>query len=147
MALVIDSSHTTGAQDIAAFTDGDLLLVEDGSGDEKLVVDKLGFVTLSTVDDIGEVIKAIKKVTGIKFNITESLLEGEVSADFKKLPLLEGIKKIIYPLNYAIIYNRDDEISKVIILDKVSGSRSCCTETFGYLQNNSIQGKNVLFII
>ena len=71
---------------------------------------------------LGELVKEIKKSTGVEFDITESLLKSEISVNFKELSLLEGIKKIMYHLNYAIIYDPDDEISRVIILDKGNNS-------------------------
>ncbi len=71
---------------------------------------------------LDELVKEIKKRTGIEFDISESLLESEVSVNFKELTLLEGLKKVLYPLNYAIIYSPDDEISRVIVLDKGDGS-------------------------
>jgi len=88
---------------------------------------------------LGELVKEIKKSTGIEFDIRESLLEREVSVNFKELSLLEGIKKIIYPLNYAIIYNPDDEISKVIVIDEGNNSTMMAYNTNSFVSPVSYQ--------
>ncbi len=67
---------------------------------------------------LGELLKAIERRTGIVFVLNKSLLEKEITISFKELSLLEGIKKIIYPLNYAIVYDPGRVVSKVIIVDR-----------------------------
>ncbi len=71
---------------------------------------------------LGELLKSIEKSTGIAFELNKALLEKEITISFKELSLLEGIKKIIYPLNYAIIYDPGDVVSKVIIVDRSNAS-------------------------
>ncbi len=71
---------------------------------------------------LGELLKSIEKSTGIAFELNKSLLEKEITISFKELSLLEGIKKIIYPLNYAIVSDPGDVVSKVIIVDRSNAS-------------------------
>ncbi len=71
---------------------------------------------------LGELLKSIEKRTGIAFELNKALLEKEITISFKELSLLEGIKKIIYPLNYAIIYDPGDVVSKIIIVDRSNAS-------------------------
>ncbi len=71
---------------------------------------------------LGELLKSIEKSTGIAFELNKALLEKEITISFKELSLLEGIKKIIYPLNYAIVCDPGDVVSKVIIVDLSNAS-------------------------
>ncbi len=71
---------------------------------------------------LGELLKSIEKSTGIAFELNKSLLEKEITISFKELSLLEGIKKIIYPLNYAIVFDPGGVVSKVIIVDRSNAS-------------------------
>ncbi len=71
-----------------------------------------------------EIAKAIENRTGTVFKLMGEIKEKIVSAKFIGLPLLQGIKKLVYPYNYVIIHNRDKAISKVIVLDINSGSQS-----------------------
>lgn len=56
------------------------------------------------------------------FVLQKPLLEKEISVNFEELFLLEGIKKIIYPLNYSIIYNQGGKIRKVFVIDQNNAS-------------------------
>jgi hypothetical protein len=71
---------------------------------------------------LGKLLEAIEKSTGIRFKLNKSLSEKEISVDFTELSLLKGIKKIIYPLNYSIIYAQGGKIRKVIIIDQINAS-------------------------
>ncbi len=71
---------------------------------------------------LGELLKAIERRTGIVFVLQKPLLEKEISVNFEELSLLEGIKKIIYPLNYSIIYNQGGKIRKVFVIDQNNAS-------------------------
>ena len=68
--------------------------------------------------ELGELLKVIKKKTGIEFELDKSLLGKKITVDFKELTLLEGIKKTIYPLNYAILYDSRGVVRKIIIIDQ-----------------------------
>ncbi len=72
---------------------------------------------------LGEIVKEIKNSTGIEFVLSKTLLETKISVGFKELSLPEGLKKIIDPLNYAVVYDPGGEISKVIIIDTNEDSK------------------------
>ncbi len=79
VTLVIDLAHTAGAQDATAFTDGDLLLVQNGSGDEKLVVDEHGNVKVSTVDDVNAVDGTTKLLVHDKDDMIKYVLASNLA--------------------------------------------------------------------
>ena len=62
-------------------------------------------------------LKAVSKKTGVQFRYyDEESAKKEVSLDFRGEPLLEGIKRIISPLNFAFLYNDSGNINIVIIM-------------------------------
>lgn len=70
---------------------------------------------------LGEVLAAVEDMTGIYFRFDESQGEKKVSLDFEGLPLSEGIKKIIRPLNSAMIYDGMGQLRSVIIIPRWNG--------------------------
>ena len=72
---------------------------------------------------LGEIVKEIKNSTGIEFELSKTLMEKKISVGFKELSLPEGLKKIIDPLNYAVVYDPGGMISKVIIIDTNEDSK------------------------
>ena len=72
---------------------------------------------------LGELVKEIKNSTGIEFELSKTLMEKKISVSFKELSLPEGLKKIIDPLNYAVVYDPSGMISKVIIIDTNEDSK------------------------
>ncbi len=84
--------------------------------DDRISVDAKGIA-------LGEIVKEIKDITGIEFELSKALLERKISVGFKELSLPEGLKKIIDPLNYAVVYDPGGEISKVIIIDTNEDSK------------------------
>jgi len=74
---------------------------------------------------LGELLLAIKNLTGIHFGFDELMAKRETFVDFKDLSLSEGIKKIVFPLSCAMIYDETDKLRKVVILGrgKDSGTR------------------------
>ena len=71
---------------------------------------------------LGKLLNVIEEKTGIEFDLDKSLMDNEISVDFKELSVLEGIKKAICPLNYAIVYDPNDVVIKVIIRDQSNAS-------------------------
>jgi hypothetical protein len=71
---------------------------------------------------LGELLIAIEEKTGINFRFDELMTGKKVFVDFEGLPLSEGIKKIIYPLNCAAIYDETGKLRRVVILDRWKGS-------------------------
>ena len=66
-----------------------------------------------TLDDF---LHQLENRTGIHFELDAVMGKTEISANFKGVPLLKGIERIIRQLNYAIVYRSDNEIDTVIIL-------------------------------
>lgn len=75
---------------------------------------------------LGELLMVVEDMTGVQFTFDELVAEKKIFLDFEGLPLSEGIKKIIYPLSYAAIYDDIGKLRKVIILGpwKDSGERA-----------------------
>jgi len=71
---------------------------------------------------LGELLMLVEDLTGVQFRFDESVAERKVFLDFKGLPLSEGIKRMIFPLNCAAIYDDRGNLRKVIILDRWKGS-------------------------
>ncbi len=76
---------------------------------------------------LGALLKAVEKESGIRFKLNQALQETEVSANLNSLPLLSGIKKIIDPLSFAVMYDGDGRINEVIVYD--SGKRDNIMES------------------
>jgi len=71
---------------------------------------------------LGEVLLAVAKEAKVAFSLNDALAATKVSVRFDKLPLEEGIKKIIHPFSYSMIFGSSGQLEKVIILK--SGLRS-----------------------
>lgn len=65
---------------------------------------------------LGELLAAVEDLTGIYFRFDELMAKKETFLDFKDLPLSEGIKKMVFPLNCAMIYDDTDRLRRVVIL-------------------------------
>jgi len=71
---------------------------------------------------LGDLLMAVEDMTGVQFTFDELLATEEIFLDFKGLTLLEGLRKIIYPLSYAAIYDDKGKLRRVIILGQWKGS-------------------------
>jgi hypothetical protein len=71
---------------------------------------------------LGELLITVGNMTGIQFTFNELVATEKIFLDFQGLSLSEGIKKIIYPLNCAAIYDDTGKLRKVIILERWKGS-------------------------
>ncbi len=69
-----------------------------------------------------DVLTAVAKEANLEFVLNEAIAVKKVSVSFDKLPLEEGIKKIIRPFSYSMIFGPSGQLQKVIILE--SGSNS-----------------------
>lgn len=67
---------------------------------------------------LGELLIVVEDLTGIHFGFDELIAERETFVDFEDLSLSEGIKKIIFPLSCAMIYDETDKLRRVVILGK-----------------------------
>ncbi|RZV82416.1 MAG: hypothetical protein EX341_09605 [Candidatus Scalindua sp. SCAELEC01] len=91
---------------------------------EYVKIEKGRISVVAKEESLREIVKTIEKKTGTVFTLMGEIKVKEVSAKFSELPLLEGIKKLVYPYNYVIIQNGDKIISKVIVLDITRNSQS-----------------------
>lgn len=66
------------------------------------------------------VARDIESQSGISFRGDESLLEETVSVVFQDLPLEQGIKRILAPLNYSLLFDSRGEVSTVVIVSVAS---------------------------
>jgi hypothetical protein len=71
---------------------------------------------------LGDVLKKISKITGYAFSMDEQWNDIMVSGSFENLPLHNGLKKILWNLNNAIIYGTDG-IIKIVILGKIQAPK------------------------
>jgi len=65
---------------------------------------------------LGELLVAVEELTGVHFRFDELMAKRATFVDFKDLPLSEGIKKMVFPLNCAMIYDDADRLRRVVIL-------------------------------
>ena len=104
---------------LSIFISGDLCAA---NGANPVVVDDHRLSVHAEGIALGELLIAIEEKTGINFRFDELMTEKKVFVDFEGLPLSEGIKKIIFPLNCAAIYDDTGKLRKVIILGRRKGS-------------------------
>lgn len=76
--------------------------------------------------NLKEVLFAVAKVAEVEFTIHKVIADEKVSVQFDRLPLEEGIKKVLRPFNHSIVFDSSGRLIKIIILE--SGSKST-TET------------------
>ena len=69
-----------------------------------------------------EVLSAVAKEAKLEFVLNESIAAKKVSVWFDKLSLEQGLKKIVRPFSYSMIFGLSGQLQKVIILE--SGSNS-----------------------
>ncbi len=106
------------------FSRNNVLASIDSIADENVKVEDDHISIQAKGITLGKLLKEIEKKGGVEFKLKKSLLEKKVSVSFRKLPLSEGLKKILYPLNYAFIHGLDGKISKVFIVDQGKASAS-----------------------
>ena len=66
---------------------------------------------------LGELLISVSKKTGVQFRLDPSLDKIEISVDFSRKPLMDGIKKILGSLSSAIVYDESGKIKEVIICE------------------------------
>ena len=55
---------------------------------------------------LGEVLLAVTKEAKVAFSLNEAVATKKISVRFDKLPLEEGIKKIIRPFSYSMVFSQ-----------------------------------------
>ena len=71
---------------------------------------------------LGELLMVVEDKAGVQFRFDELVTTKEVFLDFEGLPLSEGVRHIIHPLSWAMIYDVTGKLRKVIILERWKGS-------------------------
>ncbi len=82
-------------------------------------------LTAHLVDaNLKEVLSSVAKEAKVEFSLNEAIATKKVSVRFDKLPLEEGIKRILRPFNYSMIFGPLGRLEKVIIFEHSSNSTS-----------------------
>ncbi len=63
-----------------------------------------------------EIFEKISEAKGVWFRCDESLFNRKVSVFFKDLPLEKGLKRLLGPLNYCLLFSDSTKLVGVIIL-------------------------------
>ena len=71
---------------------------------------------------LGEVLLAVTEKAKIKFLLNEAIAKEEVSISFERLPLQEGVKKILHQFSYAMIFDSSGQLKSVFVWKKGSTS-------------------------
>ena len=74
--------------------------------------------------NLKEVLSSVAKEAKVAFSLNEAIGAKKVSVRFDKLPLEEGIKRIIRPFNYSMIFGSLGRLEKVIIFERGSNTTS-----------------------
>jgi hypothetical protein len=85
----------------------ELLLIQDGT-----ISANLEGVPL------GEILQQIKNQSTIWYRGNEPLLEQKISVRFKDLPVEDGVKRILAPFNYSLMFDANGGLEGVILLGK-----------------------------
>jgi hypothetical protein len=64
------------------------------------------------------VLKVFQKKKGIEFKGDETLFARKISIKFKDLPVKRGVKRILSPMNYVMLFDKKGQLTKVIILGR-----------------------------
>lgn len=65
-----------------------------------------------------DILEKLKKEKGIWFKCDASLLEETVSIKFEDLPLQKGLRRIFSNVSHCLVFDQDEEVRGVFILDK-----------------------------
>ncbi len=88
-----------------------------GSGLGQLEV-KENKITVNIKDvPLHTLLNAIREKRGVWFEGDKDLLARKVSVKFEDLPLIEGIKRILYPLSYAMIFDSKGSLRGLYIVE------------------------------
>ena len=89
---------------------------------------------------LSELLAELGKKSSVQFLLRGEIGEQQISLQFERLPLLEGIKKILQSFNYLIVYDPSGRLEKVVI----SGAGSSTSGRGGVTiqANSSSAGEN-----
>ena len=91
-----------------------------GSNQVKVDGDRLSVHVEGVV--LRELLAAIGDMTEIQFRFDNLAGERKIFLDLKSSPLSDGIRKIVYHLNSAIIYDDSGEVDRVYVMGKSTDS-------------------------
>ncbi len=64
------------------------------------------------------VLEKISREKGVWVEGKESVLEKKVSLEFRELSLTDGLKRILAPMNYSLVFDLERDLVGIIIIDK-----------------------------
>jgi hypothetical protein len=74
--------------------------------------------------NLKEVLSSVAKQAKVNFSLNETIATKKISVLFDKLPIEEGIKRIIRPFSYSMIFSPLGRLEKVIIFENDPTSTS-----------------------
>lgn len=92
---------------------------EENGADYSGVDIKDGRISVSAKDIPLELVcKDIETKSGVHFRIQDALLEDKLSIEFKVLPLLKGVKRLLAHVNYMLCFDHRNRLSEVFIVGR-----------------------------
>ena len=70
--------------------------------------------------DIARRLKAEKR---IRITGKESLMDEQVSVEFKNLSAVESLKRILFKMSYTLIFDQDGKVIEAMVFGKIEGVR------------------------
>lgn len=64
------------------------------------------------------ILEKLKRERGIWFQGDESLFEEEITVQFKDLTFQDGLKSILSPMNYSLVFGPNERLEGVFIIGK-----------------------------
>jgi hypothetical protein len=78
---------------------------------------------------LGEILRQLRDQSTIWYRGNEPLLEQKVSVRFKDLPLEDGVKRILAPFNYSLMFDANGGLSGMILLGRSHTDRDMAIQT------------------
>jgi hypothetical protein len=88
---------------------------------------------------LGEILQQIKTQTSICYRGTESLFKQKVSVQFRDLPLEDGVKRILAPFNYSLMFDADGGLAGMILLGRSYRDQDRAMQTTAITKRSSPQ--------
>jgi len=107
-----------GIDSVGGSSHQELLLIQDGT-----ISANLEGVPL------GEILQQIKDQSSIWYRVNESLLEQKISVRFEDLPVEDGVKRILAPFNYSLMFDANGGLSGMILLGRSHTDRDMAIQT------------------
>jgi hypothetical protein len=98
------------------------------SASEKIIYKDIGiifdgdFVQVNIADvPLEKILQAFKEAKGIDYKGDEEVLTLKLTGNFEKLSVEEALHRILYNFDHSVIYNKNEEIIQVRVVDKGKG--------------------------